>query len=35
LIEIKVRQLGELGLSAEVLEGIYSENAKKVLNLTV
>lgn len=34
LIEIKVRQLGELGLSDEQLGGIYSENAKRVLNLT-
>jgi aminocarboxymuconate-semialdehyde decarboxylase len=35
LIEIKLRQLGELGLSDDVLGGIYSENAKKALNLTV
>jgi aminocarboxymuconate-semialdehyde decarboxylase len=34
LIETKVRQLGELGLSDEVLGGIFSENAKRVLNLT-
>ena len=33
LIEIKIRQLGELGLSDEVLQKIYSENAKRVLNL--
>jgi aminocarboxymuconate-semialdehyde decarboxylase len=33
LIEIKIRQLGELGLSDEVMGNIYSENAKRVLNL--
>jgi aminocarboxymuconate-semialdehyde decarboxylase len=33
LIEIKIRQLGELGLSDEVMGKIYSENAKRVLNL--
>lgn len=33
LIEIKIRQIGELGLSDEVMGKIYSENAKKVLNL--
>jgi aminocarboxymuconate-semialdehyde decarboxylase len=32
LIEIKIRQLGELGLSDEVMGKIYSENAKRVLN---
>jgi len=35
LIEIKLRQLGELGLSDEVMKKIYSENAKKVLKLKV
>ncbi len=35
LIEIKVRQLGELGLTDEVMKKIYSENAKKVLKLKV
>jgi aminocarboxymuconate-semialdehyde decarboxylase len=35
LIEIKIRQLEELGLPGEALEKIYSENAKKVLNLKV
>ena len=34
LIEIKIRQLGELGLSDEVMGKIYSENARMVLNLT-
>lgn len=33
LIEIKIRQLGELGLSEEAMGKIYSENAKKVLKL--
>jgi aminocarboxymuconate-semialdehyde decarboxylase len=33
LIEIKIRQLGELGLSDEVMGKIYSENAKRVLKL--
>lgn len=33
LIEIKIRQLGELGLSDEVMGKIYGENTKKVLNL--
>lgn len=33
LIEIKIRQLGELGLSDEVMGKIYGENAKKVLKL--
>jgi aminocarboxymuconate-semialdehyde decarboxylase len=33
LIEIKIRQLGELGLSDEVMDKIYNENAKKVLKL--
>jgi aminocarboxymuconate-semialdehyde decarboxylase len=33
LIEIKIRQLGELGLSDEVMGKIYSENTKRVLNL--
>ena len=33
LIEIKIRQLGELGLSDEVMGKIYSENTRKVLNL--
>jgi predicted TIM-barrel fold metal-dependent hydrolase len=35
LIEIKIRQLGELGLTNEVMEKIYSENAKKVLKLKI
>jgi aminocarboxymuconate-semialdehyde decarboxylase len=35
LIEIKVRQLGELGLTDEVMKKIYSENAKKVLKLKI
>jgi aminocarboxymuconate-semialdehyde decarboxylase len=35
LIEIKIRQLGELGLSDEVMKKIYSENAKKVLKLKI
>ena len=33
LIEIKIRQLGELGLSDEVIGKIYSENAKRALKL--
>jgi aminocarboxymuconate-semialdehyde decarboxylase len=33
LIEIKIRQLGELGLSDGVMGKIYGENAKKVLKL--
>jgi aminocarboxymuconate-semialdehyde decarboxylase len=33
LIEIKIRQIEELGLSHEVIGKIYSENAKKVLKL--
>ena len=33
LIETKIQQLGELGLSDEVMGKIYSENAKKVLNI--
>jgi len=33
LIEIKIRQLGELGLSDEVMGKIYSENTRRVLNL--
>jgi aminocarboxymuconate-semialdehyde decarboxylase len=33
LIEIKIHQLGELGLSDEVMGKIYSENAKRVLKL--
>jgi aminocarboxymuconate-semialdehyde decarboxylase len=33
LIEIKIRQLGELGLTDEVMKKIYSENAKQVLKL--
>jgi aminocarboxymuconate-semialdehyde decarboxylase len=35
LIEIKIRQLGELGLTDEVMKKIYSENAKKVLKLKI
>jgi predicted TIM-barrel fold metal-dependent hydrolase len=33
LIEIKIRQLDELGLPQEVMAKIYSESAKKVLKL--
>lgn len=33
LIETKIRQLGELGLSDEAMGNIYSENAKKVLKI--
>jgi predicted TIM-barrel fold metal-dependent hydrolase len=33
LIETKIRQLGELGLSDEAMKKLYSENAKKVLKL--
>ena len=34
-IEIKIRQLGELELTDEVMKKIYSENAKKILKLKI